>query len=151
MSVDGRSLLGGTERTHLSQGLLSEKDKVMLRRNFTTGMIKIVDMTGGNLENYKANIQPILLGVQDLKKISKGGIYSGGIMEAVKKNREILTTVQLEPSSLKKSGSVGPKKKVHISSKHNMFRFAPSHNVFLPKYKNQTVNGEAGKTWYGGL
>jgi hypothetical protein len=141
----------GTERTHLSQGLLSESDKVMLRRNFTTGAIKYVDETGGNLRNYKANLQPILLGVQDLNKICHGPIYSGGIMEAVKKNREILTNVELEPSSLKKSGSAGPKKKVHISSKHNMFRFAPSHNVFLPKYKNQNVSGEGGKTWYGGL
>lgn len=143
--------MGGTVREHLSQDLLSKSYKVKLRRNYTTGPINIVDETGGNLGNYKANLQPILLGVQDLKKICNGAIYSGGIMEAVKKNREMLTTVQLEPSSLKKSGSVGPKKKVHISSKHNMFRFAPSHNAFLPKYKNQTVNGEAGKTWYGGL
>lgn len=81
----------------------------------------------------KKNDLPIVSQKTDLYKVQHTAIHNGNVLEAIKNNRETLNNLHIQTEENMKN--TRSKKKIQISSKHNMFRFAPSHNVFLLKYK----------------
>lgn len=93
---------------------------------------------GQDSKNYTSttqiNFESLLRDNIDLKHVYNSPIYNGSVIDSIKTNRRALNNSETQH---KTNFHTTNKKKVYISSKHNMFRFEPTKNVFLQKYKTR--------------
>lgn len=71
--------------------------------------------------------------------------YNSSILETITKNRNLLTNIHAKPYNL--DPLYKPSHKIHMSSKHNMFRFTPANNIFLERYKKRGLSIENVSTY----